>query len=87
LPGQGVEVFCRCDRETARLRYRHRAVTRAAGHFDTDRTDDELWNDEIAELVAGGWPVIEAATNEPVDLDAVVAAIRVAGTPSGSIFA
>jgi len=45
------------------------------------------WNDEIAELVAGGWPVIEAATNEPVDLDAVVAAIRVAGTPSGSIFA
>jgi hypothetical protein len=75
LPGVVVEVFCRCSEQTARERYRRRAGTRHAGHFDTRRADDELWNDEICEPVAGGWPVIEVDTNGPIDIEAVVAAI------------
>jgi predicted kinase len=75
LPGRVVEVFCRCDHEVATARYRHRAATRAAGHFDHLRTDEELWNPDVAEPVAGGWPVIELDTNTPVDLSAAIAAI------------
>lgn len=82
LPGQVVEVFCRCSQQAARARYRRRAGTRHAGHFDTPRTGDELWNDEICEPVAGGWPVIEVDTTAPVDVDAVVAAIA-AAVPGG----
>ena len=78
LPGLVVEVFCRCDREVARDRYRLRSGTRAAGHFDALRTDEELWNDEIAEPVAGGWPVVGVDTNVPVDPVTVVAAVRAA---------
>jgi predicted kinase len=78
LPGLVVEVFCRCERDVARHRYRLRSGTRAAGHFDALRTDDELWNDEIAEPVAGGWPVVEVDTNVPADLVTVVAAVSAA---------
>ena len=78
LPGPVVEVFCRCESEVAKARYRRRAGTRAAGHFDDVRTDDELWNTEVAEPVAGGWPVVEVDTNNPVDMGALVAAIGVA---------
>lgn len=81
LPGSVVEVFCRCDRALAASRYRARAGSRPAGHFDGVRTDDELWNPEVAEPVAGGWPVVEVATNEPVDLAAVVGQILAAADP------
>lgn len=73
LPGRVVEVFCRCDREVAAHRYRARAGTRAAGHFDGLRTMEELWNDEVAEPVAGGWRVLEVDANQPVDLAEVLA--------------
>jgi predicted kinase len=76
LPGRVVEVFCRCDHEIAKARYRNRAGTRAAGHFDHLRTDGELWNPEVAEPVAGGWPVIEIDTSTPVKLSAAIAALR-----------
>ena len=69
LPGSIVEVFCRCGPETARHRYALRAATRGAGHFDAQRTAGELWNEEVAQPVADGWPVIEADTNSPVDVD------------------
>lgn len=49
---------------------------RHAGHFDSTRTVDELWNDEVAEPVAGGWPLIEVDTNRPVDVGAVVRFVR-----------
>jgi adenylylsulfate kinase-like enzyme len=78
LPGPLIEVFCRCDQETARSRYRRRAGTRAAGHFDAVRTDEELWNAEVSEPVAGGWPVIEVDTNAPVDLTDVIRTLVVA---------
>ena len=78
LPGPVVEVLCRCDRHVASARYRRRAGTRAAGHFDLVRTDHELWNDEVSEPVAGGWPVVEVDTNVPVDVPAVILALRAA---------
>lgn len=81
LPGDIVEVFCRCGRDVAAARYAARAATRAAGHFDHARTADELWNDEIAEPVAGGWPVIEVNTDDPVMVDHVVGALRAALAP------
>ena len=76
LPGSVVEVFCRCDRDVAARRYHSRAGFRHAGHFDADRTADELWNDEVSEPVAGGWPVLELDTNEPVEVRSVLAFIQ-----------
>jgi predicted kinase len=52
LPGEVVEVFCRCDRKVAEARYWARASSRSSGHFDHDREPTELWNDEVAEPVA-----------------------------------
>jgi predicted kinase len=76
LPGEVVEVFCRCDRAVASERYRARAGTRHAGHFDGERAADELWNDETSHPVAGGWPVVEVDTSTPVDIDVLAAKIR-----------
>lgn len=75
LPGAVVEIFCRCEQTVADERYRARAGTRHAGHFDAVRTTAELWNDEVAEPVAGGWPVLEVDTNRPVDVNEVFAFI------------
>ena len=80
LPGKVVEVFCRCDPAIARDRYTARAGTRHAGHFDGVRSIDELWNDEIAQPVAGGWPLLEVSTDQPVDVVGVVAFIRTTTT-------
>lgn len=81
LPGGIVEVFCRCDREVAVHRYVTRSGTRQAGHFDTVRTAEELWNDEISEPVAGGWPVVQVDTNAPSDLADVFRRLSAAMTP------
>ena len=83
LPGRVIEVFCRCDQATATARYAARAGTRHAGHFDGVRSREELRNDEVAQPVAGGWPVIEVGTERPVDLGEVVAFIRAAAATSG----
>jgi hypothetical protein len=78
LPGHIVEVFCRCDPQTAARRYALRSANRAPGHFDAERTRQELWNDEVALPVAGGWPVIEADTTRPVDVEPLAERIRAA---------
>jgi predicted kinase len=78
LPGAIVEVFCRCDPAIAAERYAARAGTRAAGHFDAERTIGELWNDDVARPVAGGWAVIEVDTTTRVDITPLVARIRAA---------
>jgi len=78
LDGQIVEVFCRCDPQIAQRRYAERAGARAAGHFAAARTAAELWNDEVARPVAGGWPVLEVCTNDPVDVAPLTARIRAA---------
>lgn len=72
LPGHVIELFCRCHADVAWDRYRRRAGTRHAGHFDNIRSRDELWNDEVAEPVAGPWPLLEVDMNVPVDVTAVV---------------
>lgn len=84
LPGPVVEVFCRCDRDVAAARYRARAGTRAAGHFDEQREQGELWNDEVSEPVAGPWPLIEVDTSRPVEIAALLAAVEAAmiGSPT-----
>jgi predicted kinase len=76
LPGRVVEVFCRVDREVARTRYEARAGSRHAGHFDTIRSAEELWNDEVSEPVAGGWPLLEVDTTEPANVPDAVRLIR-----------
>ena len=76
LPGAVVEVFCRCDQEVTQTRYQARAGTRHAGHFDRVRSIDELWNAEVAEPVAGGWPLIEVDTNRRVDVGEVLCFVR-----------
>lgn len=76
LPGMVIEVFCRCDRAVAVARYHARAGSRHPGHFDAVRAPDELWNDDISEPVAGGWPVIEVDTNTTIDEHAVALQVR-----------
>ena len=76
LPGPVVEIFCRCDHDVAQRRFRARASCRHAGHFDSVRTAEELWNDEVAEPVAGGWPVLEVDTNQPADVAEVLRFVR-----------
>ena len=51
-------------------RYARRAGTRAAGHFDAERTPGELWHDEVARP-AGGYlwdRCAEAGVVEPISL-------------------
>jgi predicted kinase len=76
LPGDVVEVFCRCPREICLTRYRARAGARAAGHLDSQRSDAEIWDIETVNPVAGGWPVIEVQTSVPVDLDGLLATLK-----------
>ena len=81
LPGTVVEIFCRCDRELALARYRARSSTRHPGHFDSLRTDDELWNTEVTSPVCGGWPYLEVDTSHPVDVSELIVRLRyVVGT-------
>jgi predicted kinase len=74
--GEVVEVFCRCDLDLMRDRYGRRAPTKAAGHFDAERPEEELWPPHALEPLAGGWPVLEVDTTGPVDLDDLVGRIR-----------
>lgn len=76
LPGRVVEVFCAVDRAVAERRYRTRAGSRHAGHFDAVRTAGELWNDDNSVPVAGGWPVLRVDTTHPVAVAGVVARVR-----------
>lgn len=80
LPGEIVEIFCRCDPETQARRYRERAETRHAGHFDAERTVDDLWNEDVTEPVDGGWPVLEVQTDHHVDIAEVLEFVRRAVT-------
>jgi predicted kinase len=76
LPGVIIEVFCRCEHDLALKRYQARASSRHPGHFDSARVSDSSWNREVAEPVAGGWPVLEVDTNDPVLISDVLADLR-----------
>jgi hypothetical protein len=75
-PGRGSDEYD--DREVALDRYRNRAGARDAGHFDAIRAPDDLWNPQVVEPVAGGWSVVEADTNDPVDAAALARLVRAA---------
>jgi predicted kinase len=79
--GEVVEVFCRCDEETMRRRYRERAPTKGPGHFDDERADGELWPPEALEPLAGPWPVVEVDTSGHVDVRDVAARVRRTRSP------
>ena len=83
LPGAIVEVFCRCDPAVARRRYAERSGSRAAEHFDEQRAAAELWNDEVGEPVAGGWPVIEARTDDRIDIAELALRVQAAFDAAG----
>lgn len=76
LPGRVVEVFCRCEPDLLRERYRERAASRGPGHFDLDRSEEELWNDSSLQPLDGGWPVVTVDTSTQLDVKAVTERIR-----------
>jgi predicted kinase len=71
LSGDIVEIFCACPRQVCLARYRERPG-RAMGHFDSERTDEEIWNDEVTQAIAARWPVLEVDTSTVVDLEHVI---------------
>lgn len=70
LPGTIVEIRCRCPREVALERYRARSGARHRGHLDADRTDEELWNEELLRPLGVG-SLIEVDTTGKVDVAAL----------------
>jgi len=72
LPGQVVEVFCRCDQELLEERYA------ARGH-DLERPVEELWDDGLLRPLGGPWPVIEVDTTGPVERFAVLERVLIDG--------
>ena len=76
LPGQVMEVFCTCPRELCLARYRERQHGRATGHFDSERTDDEIWNDNVTRPIGAGWPLVEVDTSQAVNLEQLVRSLE-----------
>ena len=71
-----VEVFCRCEVDIMRRRYRARARTKGPGHFDDERDEAELWPEDALRPLAGPWPVVDVDTSVPVDVREVAARVR-----------
>lgn len=84
LPGDLVEVRCVVPRDIADARYRARSSTRHAGHLDSDRPSDELWNDHHLTPLGLG-PVIEVDTSRAVDVPALAARIIEAVQPPAAV--
>jgi len=74
IPGRFVEVRCSCPRDVALDRYRRRAAARHAGHLDSLRTDDELWNPSLLNPLGLG-PVVTVDTSLQADVEAVAAEV------------
>jgi predicted kinase len=75
LPGPLIEVRCRCPREIVAARYAARSRTRHAGHLDTQRASDELWNDHHLRPLGLG-PLVEVDTSRPLQTAEVARLIR-----------
>lgn len=72
LPGPFVEIRCRVPVEIARQRYRDRQ--RDERHLDAERTEQELWGEEVAPLGVG--PLITVDTTGTVDVSALAETVR-----------
>jgi hypothetical protein len=83
LPGELVEVFCRCDPEVAARRFVERA--RHPGHLDRLVTFDEIL--PRFQRLAAAYPVgldkvVTVDTTEPVDIESTLRALAsLAGRP------
>lgn len=78
-----VQVYCRCSFEVARTRYFARVGDgdRHEGHREDDMTVEHYERYRpLSEPLALSFPLVEVDTATPVDLDAVVAAIRTAAS-------
>jgi predicted kinase len=78
-----VQVYCRCPFEVARARYFARVVDgdRHRGHREDDMTLEHYERYRpLSEPLALSFPLVEVQTDAPVDLDAVIAAIRTAAS-------
>lgn len=86
LPAPVVEVFCRCELDELRRRYRRRAQERRGRRYDFDleRPDSELWNETSLRPLAGGWPVVTIDTSVEVDVRALATAVRQAVPTPGT---
>jgi predicted kinase len=75
LPGPFVEIRCKIGLELVRERFhaRTRARVRDPRHLDSERTEEELWGEEVAPLGIG--PLIEVDTSVEVDVPALAEAI------------
>jgi predicted kinase len=76
LPGPFVEVRCRLDATVARERYHARH--RDPRHLDGQRSDAELWGDEVGPLGVG--PLLEVDTTEPVHVASLAQVVRASFT-------
>jgi predicted kinase len=75
LPGPVVEVFCRCDVQLMERRYLERARDHRPGHFDLQRSREELWPESSLAPLGGPWPVIEVDTSEEITAASVARTI------------
>ena len=78
-----VQVYCRCPFEVARARYFARVGDdgRHAGHREEDLTRDDYERYRpLTEPLALSSPLVEVATDVPVDPEAVTEAIRTAAS-------
>ena len=65
LPGDVVEVFCRCP--VAVMRARYAARSRPERYVSEHRTAEDLWSAETMVPLSRGWPVIDVDTTGLVD--------------------
>jgi energy-coupling factor transporter ATP-binding protein EcfA2 len=69
-----IEIRCVCPREIVHARYQARSTSRAAGHFDDQRSPEELWNEHHLKALGLG-PLIEVDTSTGVDVHEVAARV------------
>jgi len=75
-----IEVFFRCRRQVAEAAIPRPQRDQARRTLRRRRSAEEIWNEENAQPIAGGWPVVEVDTNASVAIEAVLA--RITGTSS-----
>jgi predicted kinase len=75
LRGPLIEVRCRCPRDVVEARYAARSQTRHGGHFDSQRSSEELWNEHHLQPLGLG-PLVEVDTSQSVDVTEIASEIQ-----------
>jgi predicted kinase len=73
LPGEVVELFCRCPEAVVNERYEAR--TRPSHYLPEHATPASLWSAETFVPVSGGWHVIEVDATSRPDVEALAGRI------------